>query len=251
MYHQLAHLYDWSGSQDFSTHVLAQVQRLLDANQIHPPAQLIDLACGTGTLALALSTQGYQVLGIDLSHEMLALAQQKHVQDELAKQVCLQWQQADMREFLVDTPVDAVLCHYDSLNHLSNESELRATFIRVAQALKPGGLFIFDLNTLENYQTFWNGTDTYEGPNYRIKTNAHFDENLSQAEVHFLAHEYNDDGELSSQEETVREHYFNETAVEKYLLAADFYEIHHTVFNPVQELPADVSLKTLWHCKRR
>jgi SAM-dependent methyltransferase len=247
MYHQLAHLYDWSGALDFAEKMLGRDTALLEANQIVPPSRILDLACGTGTLSLALAKRGYEVIGIDISEEMLTLAREK--QDNAS--LTLQWHRDDMRYFLLDEPVDVVLCHYDSLNHLSNESELRAAFLQVSQALKPGGLFVFDLNTLDNYQTFWDGSDVYEGPNYRLKTLARFDHNLAKAEVEFQVQEYNDEGELFFREEVVQEHYFNETAVEKYLMAADFYEVQWEHFNPVEDISSDVPLKTFWHCKKR
>jgi SAM-dependent methyltransferase len=251
MYHQLAHLYDWSGALDFSEKILERAVSALEAAGIQPSARIVDLACGTGTLAIALAKRGYEVVGIDLSPEMLAQARCKRQTEDPEQRLTLAWIQDDMRYFLLDPPVDAVLCHYDSLNHLSNESELRGAFLQVAQALKSGGLFAFDLNTLENYRTFWEGSDTYEGRNYRLKTVARFDENLSQAEVHFQAQEYNENGELFFQEEVVHEHYFNEAAVEKYLMAADFYDIRWEAFNPMDDPPEDVCLKTLWQCRRR
>jgi 2-polyprenyl-3-methyl-5-hydroxy-6-metoxy-1,4-benzoquinol methylase len=219
---------------------------VLHAAGIRPPARLIDLACGTGTLALSLASQGYCVTGIDCSAAMLA---QAHAKQEPS--LSIRWQEADMRYFLVDEPVAAVLCHYDSLNHLANETELRATFLQVAQALQPGGLFLFDLNTLENYETFWNGRDTYEGPNYQLKTQSSFNADSRKAEVHFLVQEYTDDGEFMVREETVYEHYFLEEAVEKYLMAADFYDIRWEPFNPVEDIPADFPLKTFWQCRKR
>lgn len=251
MYQQLAHLYDWPGALDFSGKILARDLILLQSRDISPPARIVDLACGTGTLALALAQQGYQVTGIELSEPMLAQARYKQRNADPAGALTLCWQQGDMRDFLVDAPVNAVLCHYDSLNHLSNETELRATFLQVAQALKPGGLFIFDLNTLENYRTFWNGEDTYEGPNYRLRTRARFDEDGGKARVMFEADEYTEEGELAHRSEQVHEQYFNETAVEKYLLAAEFYDICHEPFNPVDDIPADFPLKTFWTATRR
>jgi hypothetical protein len=110
---------------------------------------------------------------------------------------------------------------------------------------------LFDLNTIENYRTFWNGGDTDEGPNYRLRTVSKFDENLGKAEVLFHVDEYNDEGELTVREETVIEQYFNETAVEKYLMAADFYDISYESFNPMKQLLIDVPLKTFWQAKKR
>ncbi|HEY9745396.1 MAG TPA: class I SAM-dependent methyltransferase [Oculatellaceae cyanobacterium] len=249
MYGQLAHLYDWAGSLDFAEAVWKLDFELLQKHHIVPPAKIIDLACGTGNLSLLAAKAGYEVLGIDIAPAMLAEAHKKLTQQETP--LALAFKQDDMRYFLVDEKVDAVLCHYDSLNHLSNESELRGTFLQVSQALKPGGLFLFDLNTLENYQNFWNGSDTDEGPNYRLRSVSKFDENLAKAEVHFQVDEYTDDGELLSHEESIAEQYFNETAVEKYLMAADFYDISYQPFNPVEGLDLDFPLKTFWQAKRR
>lgn len=252
MYHQLAHLYDWPGSLDFSEKILTRDLAVFKALNLQPPARILDLACGTGTLSLALAQQGYEVIGVDISAEMLKQAQAKQQQREAeGKPLNLRWIEDDMRYFLLDEPVDAIVCHYDSLNHLSNETELRGAFVQAAQALKSGGLFVFDLNTLENYQTFWQGKDTYEGPNYRLKTESSFNEDQNKAEVQFKVEEYNDEGELDFHSEQVFEQYFNETAVEKYLMAADFYEIQWAPFNPVDEIPAEFPLKTFWQCKRR
>lgn len=251
MYYELAHLYDWAGSLDFAETILRRDLALLETAGLTPPARLVDLACGTGTLALALAEKGYAVTGIELSEPMLEQARRKQATWDPQKKWPLSWQAGDMRHFVVEEPVDAVLCHYDSLNHLSNESELRATFLQAAQALRPGGLFIFDLNTLENYRTFWNGSDTDEGPNYRLKTQSGFDEPLGRAEVCFQVDEYTEDGILISRQERVVEHYFNETAVEKYLMAAEFYDTRWEPFNPVSEIPAEFPLKTYWHCRKR
>jgi SAM-dependent methyltransferase len=251
MYEQLAHLYDWPGSLEFTENILTRDLAVFKAKNIAPVSKILDLACGTGTLSLAFAQAGYPTLGLDISPGMLTQAKAK--QEEQSKNVALpvRFLEGDMRYFLLDEPVDVVVCHYDSLNHLSNETELRGAFMQVAQALKPGGLFLFDLNTLENFKTYWSGKDTYEGPNYRLRTTSTFDEAQSKALVQFMVDEYNDEGELMSRSETVHEQYFNETAVEKYLMAAEFYEISYEAFNPVNDLPQDFPLKTFWQCKRR
>lgn len=249
MYHKIAHLYDWPGALDFASKITQKDLALLEKNGLRKGSKVLDLACGTGTLGITLAQAGYQVMGIDLSISMLEQAKRKAAEHD--QSLSIEWQEGDMRYFSLNERVDAVLCHYDSLNHLSNETELRGTFLQVAEALKPGGIFIFDLNTLENYQTFWNGKDTYEGPNYRLKTTASFNEDSGKAEVLFAVDEYNENGELFHHEETVYEQYFNERAVEKYLMTADFYDVENEAFNPVEDLPADFPLKTFWTCRRR
>ena len=251
MYEELAHLYDWPGSLEFTENILARDLAILNAEGITPPASIVDLACGTGTLALSLAQAGYKTTGLDIAAGMITQAKRKQVERDPEFKIPACFAEGDMRYFLLDEPVDVVVCHYDSLNHLSNETELRGTFIQVAQALKPGGLFLFDLNTLENYQTYWNGRDTYEGPNYRLRTTSTFEEAQSKAAVQFMVDEYNDEGELLSRSETVYEQYFNETAVEKYLMAAGFVDIRYEAFNPVNDLPEDFPLKSFWQCKRQ
>lgn len=251
MYEQLAHLYDWPGSLEFTQNILERDLAVFKAKNIAPPASILDLACGTGTLAMNFAQAGYATIGLDIATGMLTQAKAKQNEQDPDRKLSVRFAEGDMRYFLLDEPVDVVVCHYDSLNHLSNETELRGTFLQVAQALKPGGLFLFDLNTLENYKTYWSGKDTYEGPNYRLRTTSTFDEAQSKASVEFMVDEYNDEGELLSRSEKVYEQYFNETAVGKYLMAADFYEVSHEAFNPVDDLPQDFPLKTFWQCKRR
>ncbi len=243
MYHQLAHLYDWPGALEFAEHILGRDIEIFREQGIHEGAKILDLACGTGTLSLALAERGYEVVGMDIARPMLEQAAQKQGEKNLP----VKWVHGDMRQFLFTEPFDAVLCHYDSLNHLSNETELRSCLTYVAQALKPGGVFLFDLNTLENYQTFWNGRDTYEGPNYRLKTQSKFNEDLGTAEVQFTVDEHTEEG-LIQREEVLHEQYFLEAAVEKYLKMVGFLEPSWAHFNPVSDIPADFPLKTFWQC---
>lgn len=250
MYHQLAHLYDWPGTLDFARQILARDLALLEAADIPPDARLADLACGTGTLAIELARRGYHVNGIDLSPAMLDQARAKSRDLPVEVRTRLSWQEADMRFFILERPVHGLLCHYDSLNLLSNETELRATFIQVARALRAHGLFAFDLNTLENFRTFWNGRDSYEGPNYRLITEATFNEELARAEVRFTADEHTEDGLVRRNDHLVAR-YFNEAAVEKYLEAAGFYDIAYEPFTPLADQGGDFPLKTLWQCRRR
>lgn len=109
-----------------------------------PVRDVLDLACGTGTIACLLAERGYQVIATDASEEMLTQAAMKAaVLEENAPLFLLQ----SMPRLRLTEPVDAVVSTLDSLNYLTREKDIRETFCRVYRWLKPGGQFIFDVNT--------------------------------------------------------------------------------------------------------
>ena len=105
---------------------------------------VLDLACGTGTIACLLAQAGYQVTATDASEEMLTQAAQKAA--ALSGQPPLFLCQS-MPQLRLLEPVDAAISTLDSLNHLTRERDLRQTFARVYRWLRPGGRFYFDVNT--------------------------------------------------------------------------------------------------------
>jgi len=108
-----------------------------------PVETVLDLACGTGTMACLLAKRGYEVIAADGSGEMLAQAAAKA--EGLARRP-LFLQQA-MPRLRLAQPADAVVSTLDSLNYLTAERDLKETFRHVRRWLKPGGLFLFDVNT--------------------------------------------------------------------------------------------------------
>jgi SAM-dependent methyltransferase len=102
-------------------------------------ARVLDLCCGTGQLARWLTACGYEVTGLDGSEAMLELAKRNAPKAEL---VC-----SDARAFSFDEPFEAVLSTFDSVNHFESLDDVRTVFGNVFQALAPGGLFVFDVNT--------------------------------------------------------------------------------------------------------
>ena len=105
---------------------------------------VLDLACGTGSLSMLLAKQGYRVLGVDLSEDMLAEADQKAAAMEGNRPffVCQPMQRLRLPE-----TVDAVICCLDSINYLRKPTDCQKTFRRVYDALTHGGVFVFDINT--------------------------------------------------------------------------------------------------------
>ena len=119
-----------------------------------------DLACGTGTTALALAARGIRMYGVDLSPGMCRAARRKAREQKLPLQVS----QGDMRDFRLREPVDLVLCEYDALNHVPRQADLWRVSRAVARALKPGGWFFFDVNNLIAFERYWRGTFWMEKP---------------------------------------------------------------------------------------
>ena len=109
---------------------------------------ILDLGCGTGTLTELLAAKGYDMIGIDNSQEMLQIAMEKRAKSGLDILYLLQ----DMREFEMFGTVGAVISVCDSMNYLLEEDELLQTFRLVNNYLYPGGLFIFDFNTVYKYK---------------------------------------------------------------------------------------------------
>lgn len=147
IYDTYATVYDGSGQVRFALLMAQYIDQLLHKHPI-TGHQALDLACGTGTLALILADKGWEVLGVDASPAMLAQARAKASQATVSGSV--QFVQGDMRD---STPVvssatySLVTCTYDSLNYLHTEADLAACFASVAYALVPGGLFVGDMNT--------------------------------------------------------------------------------------------------------
>ena len=108
---------------------------------------VVDLGCGTGTLTELLADKGYDMIGIDNSQEMLNIAQRK--KESSGKEILYLMQ--DMRELELYSTVGTVLSVCDSLNYLLEEKELLQVFRLVDNYLYPGGLFLFDFNTVYKY----------------------------------------------------------------------------------------------------
>ena len=109
---------------------------------------LLDLGCGTGTLAELMYGRGYDVMGVDASEAMLNIAMEK--KDESGSEIL--YLQQDMRELELYGTVGTVFCVCDSLNYILEEQELLGVFRLVNNYLFPGGIFIFDFNTDYKYR---------------------------------------------------------------------------------------------------
>ena len=116
---------------------------------------VLELGCGTGTMTGLLARRGYDMIGVDNSDEMLAEAMEKKVEDGLDILYLLQ----DMQEFELYGTVRAAVSVCDSLNYITEKEELLQVFRLVNNYLDPGGIFLFDMNTVHKYRDIL-GDDT-------------------------------------------------------------------------------------------
>jgi cyclopropane fatty-acyl-phospholipid synthase-like methyltransferase len=105
---------------------------------------LLDLACGTGELSVRLAKAGFAVTGVDLSADMLAVAQAKAEEQGLR----IPFYEQNMTDLEGQGQFDIITIFCDSLNYLAGEQEVRDTFSNVFAHLKDDGLFLFDVHSV-------------------------------------------------------------------------------------------------------
>lgn len=149
------HFYDATQKRDASSYL-----SLLRKH--HPRARtLLEIACGTGAHLLPLS-EHYDVEGLDISRTML-----RYACETLPG---VRFHHQDMAGFRVSRKFDAVICPYDSINHLLTFRDWIRTFNAARRHLNPGGVFIFDINTVHRLRTLANSASWVRtfGKNYVV-----------------------------------------------------------------------------------
>ena len=143
-YHELAQSYDrltndvdYDATVDFYYEILKR--------EGLSPRTAVDLACGTGSVALRLAEKGLQVTAVDMSWEMLMVAQQKAAEADVYPQFACQ----KLQQLHLPKAVDLAVCALDSIDYILDPADCQKAIQRVYKALNPGGCFIFDVNTSE------------------------------------------------------------------------------------------------------
>ena len=136
-YDRLTNDVDYEATVDFYWQILAR--------EGLSPRTAVDLACGTGSVALLLVKKGLQVIGVDLSEDMLCQANQKAQEQDLQ----VMFLQQPLQRLRLARGVDLAVCALDSMDYITNPEDCREAIARVYRVLNPGGCFIFDVNTPE------------------------------------------------------------------------------------------------------
>lgn len=109
---------------------------------------VLDLGCGTGTITEGLAKEGYDMIGVDSSEDMLAIANEKKIKSKYNILYLCQ----DIADFELYGTVRAVVCCCDTLNYITDKRELQEVFKLVDNYLENDGVFIFDLNSVNKYE---------------------------------------------------------------------------------------------------
>lgn len=145
---------------------------LLKENDV-PEGLVCELGCGTGQMTRRLAAAGYDMIGIDLSEEMLDVAREQEYgayegecedidEDADTAEPSILYLQQDMREFELYGTVSAVVSICDSMNYMTSDEDLLSVFRLVNNYLDKDGVFIFDMNTEYKYKELMGDTTIAE-----------------------------------------------------------------------------------------
>jgi SAM-dependent methyltransferase len=156
-YERLAPIYDrFTAAYDHD----GWVERLVQRARRHGlrGRRALDVGCGTGKSFVPLLRRGFEVWACDLSPAMVARARMR---DGIAPERVVV---ADMRALPALGRFDLVTCLDDAVNYLLGDEDLATAFASVARVLGPGGVYVFDANSLATYRAGFGARARFERP---------------------------------------------------------------------------------------
>lgn len=218
-YSELASVYDALNAEIDYAAWADFIEACFDKYMEKKPSIVLDLACGTGLMTCELAERGYEMIGADLSEEMLAVASAR-CQDKKVLWLC-----QDMRSFELYGTVGATVSCLDSINYLTASGALLECFSRVHNYLDPDGLFIFDVNTPYKFKNVYADNsyilENEDGSIYCGWEN-YFNEKTGICDFYLSIFEEDEEGRYSRRDEHQRERMYTERKLKKELEAAGF-----------------------------
>lgn len=213
-----------------------------------PERSLLDLACGTGTFLAGWerSRPGWRLIGVDVSAAMLRVARGKLRAAGLRDARLLR---QPMEALAIPRKVGAVVCVFDSVNHLTRAEQIERTFRGVARALLPGGLFVFDVNDERAFPRLFTGTWNVESPCLFVSESSAYDATWRIGTMRFTIFERRGRNWRRT-DSTIRERNWGRGEIEGALRDAGFLVPRARRIQPYP--PEDVEApRTLWVARRR
>jgi len=235
-------VYDrWQKSygKDYSELVLPRLLLTLHSYGI-TPSTMLDVGCGTGTMALMMARRGWRVWGVDASAGMLHEAWRK----SMHKRSRISYLRQEMTRIRLPVRVALAVSLFDTLNHLTRPRDLLAAFRCIRAALLPGGYLIFDLNDELCFKTLWTQTQTVDHRDFTLILNNSYDARRKMAASRVTMF-FREGDRFRREHETVRERCYPDSEVSGLLQKAGFAIRESTPFN-FSSLPHIGRLKTWW-----
>ncbi len=216
-YSAIAECYDALNSHIDYEAFASFLNREIRAGGISDGSIVLDLACGTGNITLPLLTRGYDMIGVDLSGDMLNIARNKKDGDKVL------WLCQDMRSFELYGTVGAVVCCLDSINYLTSRNGLSKCFSLVHNYLDPNGIFIFDVNTPYKFeQIYGNNHYILEDSGIYCGWQNYFDKKSGLCDFELSFFYENDDGSYTRLDETQTERCYSLKTLSNLLIKNGF-----------------------------
>ena len=183
---------------------------------------LLDLACGTVSLTVEFCENGFEVIAVDLSEDMLLLAREKLAPfGDKALILC-----QDMCELDLFGTVNAAVCSLDSINHLLKPCDVKAAFASVSLFMEKGGVFVFDVNTLYKHRDILaDNTFVYESEDAFLVWQNSLQENGRSVDIMLDIFTENENGLYERESEDFTETAYSEEEITAALIQAGFTDI--------------------------
>ena len=206
----------------------------------HEMGITLDLACGTGSFTRELAKSGVDVYGIDASAEMLCEAMQKNSEEGLN----ILYLRQKMQNLDLYGTIDTCVCTLDSINHVTNISDVAKAFDRVGLFMDDEGLFIFDVNTVYKHrEVLANNTFVIENENvYCVWQNSLEEDDVVKINLDFFEEE---DGVYYRSEESFCERAYSDEQLREMLLKAGF-EVEAVYGDMTFEKPAETEQRAIY-----
>lgn len=226
----------------WADYLIGLFDKFSDESGVH---DVLDLACGTGSLSVILAERGFEVIGTDASEDMLSEAQAKAWTVSGTPPMFLH---QSMESLDLYGTVDAAVSCLDSINYLTSTELLNLSFSRLKFFIRPGGLFIFDVNTDAKFKKLDGSVFLRENEDFFCTWSAEYDKNSRLCT--FFYDIFKNCGELWSREQeehTERAHSHDE--IKRALESADFSLL--TVFGELSENPPADDEQRIFYVARR
>lgn len=180
------------------------------------PELVLDLGSGTGSMTLELAKRGYDMTGIDYSVEMLDIARERAEKAGLSDKML--WLCQDMTEFELYGTVDVTVSCLDTVNHITDPSDLSRCFSLVHNYLVPDGLFIFDVNGRYKFENIY-GSESYviEDESSFLVWQNYYNEKSRICDFYISLFEKCDDGRYERYDEEQRERMYTLRSLKRLL----------------------------------